>query len=194
LVINFIINNKLIFKNFKGKLETKEKSNKIQTIKSNVLKVNKSENNQPIKKFRKSIDAIKFKINEYNENFMIKLRNMILDSNSDKLEYQIFISLVYFFTLLNFIALCNISYDISDDFAIKLFIINVFCSSFFAIEMIFKIIVLKKDYFSDYFNILDFLIVFAGIAKLLKDKLNSDPNGKLKFFIIIIFKMDLFPI
>lgn len=106
---------------------------------------------------------------------------MILDSNSHKLEYQIFNFFIYSFTLINFIFLCNITYDISEEFATTLFIVNVFCSCFFVVEMVFKIIVLKKEYFSDCFNILDFFIILGGIGELFKDRLNSNPNGKIYF-------------
>lgn len=106
---------------------------------------------------------------------------MILDSHSDKIEYKVFNTTIYFITIFNFLFLFNLSSTISDILANEIFIVNVICSSIFFLEIMFKIIVLKKLYFSDCFNILDFVIVFSGIAEILVTRLNNKLEGNTNF-------------
>jgi len=134
-----------------------------------------------------AMEKIKNNLNKYRENFISKLRIMILDNNSEKLEYKIFHFFIYFFTLLNFIFLCNISYDMSKNYASTLFTVNIICSTFFGIELIFKLIVLKKQFFSDCFNILDFIVVFSGIIEIIYVNVNSNSEGIINYYIKIIF-------
>ena len=147
-------------------------------------KKNKMISLQKIKNFKKKSfgQSIKEEIYSYKNKIIIRIKYMILDSHSDRVEYLIFHCIVYFLTILNFIFLCFISSNMSQKLSSNIFIINIFCSSVFMLEILLKLIVLKTEFFSDCFNILDFFIILAGVTEIIIVNLNNNQEGMNIFF------------
>jgi hypothetical protein len=122
------------------------------------------------------------KLNEYKENFINKLKLLILEEHSKTPHYIIFNSIIFFVNLLNFIFLLTIHHQMESWQVQRIVMINIACSGIFVIEIIFKILVLGRSYFKDLMNVLDFVVIFAGIAEIAVTNYNSDPYGK-NFFL-----------
>jgi hypothetical protein len=109
---------------------------------------------------------------------MNKLKLLILEEHSGTPYYIIFNLIIYSVTLTNFIFLCMISYPMTQEFIDSLNFINIFCSSVFVIEMIFKFMVLGfKGYFKDKLNIADFIVVLIGVGEVIYVRASTNPDG-----------------
>jgi hypothetical protein len=121
-----------------------------------------------------------------------KIKYFILEDHSATPHYIIFNFFIYSVTLLNFIYLCMLSYPISQDIVTSIIIINIFCSSVFVVEIIFKLLVLGiRPYFKDKLNIMDFCVVWIGVIEIIvvqvSDNVADNGNSALSSFRAIRF-------
>lgn len=169
----------------------KEYFNKINSLKdSNNIFFKTSKLNEDAKK-NKNFYIVE-KLNEYKQNFINKLKLLILEEHSKTPQYIIFNSIIFFVNLLNFIFLLTIHHQMETWETNRIVMVNVACSGIFVIEIIFKILVLGKSYFKDLMNVLDFVVIFAGIAEIAVTNYNSDPYGKIYFFNFLFYKKFFF--
>lgn len=109
-----------------------------------------------------------------------KLQLLVLDEHSGTIQYILFNFAIYFIILINFTYLCLTSYPISQSVVDNIIFVNIFCSGFFVMEIVFKLIVLGfRNYFKDMMNVLDFFVVMMGIVEIVIVKTNADMSGKL---------------
>lgn len=104
---------------------------------------------------------------------------MILEEFSGTPYYILFNISIYGITLVNIIYLCTMSYPMTEQTASQIVFVNIFCSSIFVVEIIFKIMVLGcKSYFIDKLNIADFIVVGLGIVEIIVVRISPNPDGK----------------
>lgn len=119
------------------------------------------------------------KFNEYKANVINRLKLLILEDYSKTPHYIIFNSIIFLVNLLNFMFLLLISHPLQQSLMDKIYFINIICSGIFLIEIIFKIIVLGKSYFKDFMNMLDLIVILAGILEIIITNSNMDPTGTI---------------
>jgi len=123
------------------------------------------------------------KIQKYKNNLLNKLKLLILEEHSNTPYYIIFNSIIFFVNSLNFIYLMTLHYGMGSSAVKNIFFVNVICSVIFVIEIIFKILVLGKEYFKDLMNILDLVVIFSGIAEIIVTNINLNADGNFYLFI-----------
>jgi hypothetical protein len=104
-----------------------------------------------------------------------RIKFLILEEHSNTPHYIIFNLFVYSVTFVNLIYLAMTSYPMTQETSDKIIFANIFCSSVFVTEIVFKLIVLGfKGFFKDKLNVMDFSVVSLGILEIIAFKITPD--------------------
>lgn len=116
-----------------------------------------------------------------------RIKFLILEEHSNTPHYIIFNLFVYSVTFVNLIYLAKTSYPMTQDTSDQIIFANIFCSSVFVTEIIFKLIVLRfKGFFQDKINVMDLCVVSLGILEIIAFRISpdsrDDSNSSLSSF------------
>ncbi|XP_067906860.1 voltage-dependent L-type calcium channel subunit alpha-1C isoform X2 [Heterodontus francisci] len=106
--------------------------------------------------------------------------------NSTYFEYLMFVLI-----LLNTICLAMQHYGQSPTFSQAMDVLNMLFTGLFTVEMILKLIAFKpRGYFSDPWNVFDFLIVIGSIIDVILSEINnSDENSRISITFFRLFRV-----